>query len=87
MSLSVKREKIIDEIKRIPENRLSEVYSLLHYFRLGIETSRDRIKPVMQFAGAWSDMPEDVFADFMQSIITRRQEAFAGRRIRETNSD
>ncbi|MBI4670117.1 MAG: hypothetical protein HY741_00400 [Chloroflexi bacterium] len=87
MSSSIERERVIEEIRRLPENRLDEIYSLLHFFRIGLETSRDKIKPIMQFAGAWSEMSEDTFADFMRSITTRRQEASAGRRIRETNID
>lgn len=87
MAHSLEREKIMDEVKRIPENRLAEIYSLLHYFRIGIEQSRETLKPIMQFAGAWSGMPEEIFSDFMSSITTRRHEAFAGRRVRETNAD
>ena len=29
--------KVIDEIKRIPPSRLSEVYDFIHFFRLGLE--------------------------------------------------
>lgn len=87
MNLSIEREKIIDEIKRIPDSRLYEIYSLLHYFRMGIESTRKQSKPIMQFAGVWSDMPDDVFADFMTSITTRRREALTGRRRRETDID
>jgi hypothetical protein len=30
--------KVIEEIERIPPNRLAEVYSFIHFFRLGIES-------------------------------------------------
>ncbi|NJN22069.1 MAG: hypothetical protein HC812_13905 [Leptolyngbya sp. RL_3_1] len=30
--------RVIDEIKRIPQDRLSEVYSFIHFFRLGLES-------------------------------------------------
>lgn len=36
--------RVIDEIKRIPPDRLSEIYSFIHFFRLGLElasTQRD----------------------------------------------
>ncbi|RZM77256.1 hypothetical protein [Leptolyngbya iicbica] len=29
--------QVIDEIKRIPPSRLSEVYNFIHFFRLGLE--------------------------------------------------
>lgn len=32
------REKLIQEIQRIPENRLLELLDVLHYFRVGLET-------------------------------------------------
>lgn len=30
------QERIIDEIKQIPPDKLAEVYDLVHYFRLGL---------------------------------------------------
>jgi hypothetical protein len=30
------QEKIIEEIKQIPNNKLAEVYDFLHYFRIGL---------------------------------------------------
>jgi predicted DNA-binding antitoxin AbrB/MazE fold protein len=42
---------------------------------------------VMKFAGAWDDMPDDVFDDFFAEVGRRRQLAFSRRRGRETISD
>lgn len=64
----------------IPEDKLSDIYSLLHYFRLGLEASEKVIKPVMQFAGCWQDMPDEEFAAFTQEIAERRQRAFSTHR-------
>jgi hypothetical protein len=33
---------------------------------------------MMQFAGCWRDMPDDVYAEFIQEIAARRQAAFPG---------
>ncbi len=30
------QEQIIDEIRQIPDEKLAEVYDLIHYFRLGL---------------------------------------------------
>jgi hypothetical protein len=30
------QEQIIEEIKRIPNDKLEEIYDLIHYFRLGV---------------------------------------------------
>ena len=31
------QQQIIDEIQHIPENKLTEVYDLIHYFYLGLQ--------------------------------------------------
>jgi hypothetical protein len=31
------QQQIFDEIKHIPENKLTELYNLIHYFRLGLQ--------------------------------------------------
>lgn len=31
------REKIIGELQNIPEDKLLEIYDLIHYFRLGLD--------------------------------------------------
>ena len=37
--------KVIDEIKRIPPSRLSEVYDFIHFFRLGLESETTQVEP------------------------------------------
>ena len=80
MELSVKRTWILEEIQRIPEERLAEVYAILHYFRVGLEASQNKGRSVMQFAGCWQDMPEETFASFLEEVTVRRQVAFSRRR-------
>jgi hypothetical protein len=41
MTISVERAKLLEEIDLIPEDRLDAIYHLLHYFRLGLEASRE----------------------------------------------
>ncbi len=86
MSVSIERERILDEIQRIPEDKLVEVYAILHYFRVGIEASRTK-GSVMRYAGSWDNMPEETFAKFMQGTSARRQQAFMGRRSHEAGVD
>ena len=87
MSTSVERSKVCEEINRIPEGRLPEIYSLLHSFRLGLETAKEGEASVMRFAGSWQDMPDEAFAAFLREIVDRRQRAFSMRRVRETGTD
>lgn len=44
------------------------------------EKSHNNVDEIMQFAGSWSDMPEEDFSDFCEEIEQRRQ-ASSSRRI------
>ena len=87
MVVSALRGKVIEEVGQIPEGKLSEVYTLLHFFRLGIETAHRPPQDIMQFAGCWQDMPDEEFQEFLHEIRERRQRAFSGRMARETCID
>lgn len=34
-------QKIIDELKEIPEEKLAQIYDLIHHFRLGLNQQND----------------------------------------------
>ncbi len=80
MAKSAIRDRLIDEIKLIPEHRLSEIYDFIHYFRVGLQKSKGNIDQIMKFAGCWKDMPEEVFTDFIREVTQRRKQAFSRRR-------
>lgn len=81
------RNQLIEEIKRIPENRLPEIYDFLHFFRLGLQKSKGSVEQMMKFAGCWDDMPDKVFNDFFEEINQRRDMAFSRRRSGEAIID
>lgn len=98
MESSNLRTEVIKEINLIPEEKLTELYNFIHYFRLGVEASIDTVianpkndgtlqEKIMQLAGSWNDMPDEVFADFNEEIITRRQQAFLRRRSDDESID
>ncbi len=87
MSISIVREKIIKEVQLIPEEKLSEIYNFLHFFRLGIQKPKGNSKEILKFAGSWKDMPEDIFQEFADDIVKRRKNAFSGRRTSGTSID
>lgn len=35
-------QKIIDELNEIPEDKLTQIYELIHYFRLGVNQKNDK---------------------------------------------
>ncbi len=85
MGESIIRDRVIDEIKRIPENKLSEVYDFLHFFRLGLQKSKGPVEQTIKFAGCWNDMPDEVFNDFFEEITQRREMAVSRRRRSEAS--
>ncbi len=87
MGTSATQERVFQEVKLIPEDKLDDVYAILHYFRLGVEASQGKPTSVMQYAGCWQDMPAEVFAEFTREVVNRRQQAFSRRRNGETHAD
>lgn len=85
MEPSTLRTKVLTEINLIPEEKLEEVYNFIHYFRVGVEASQSTPEQIMQFAGCWDDMSNEIFSDLNEEIITRRQQAFLGRRSDESS--
>ena len=80
------QDRIIREIRLIPENKLSQIFDFIHFFRLGLETVNDS-EDIMQFAGCWQDMTDKEFDDFSEEIRERRRCAFSGRNRFETVID
>ncbi len=75
------RTRILEEIQKIPETKLEEIYDFLHYFRVGLGSPESSpASSVLPFAGAWNDMDESTFKEFEEEIQARRQRAFTSRR-------
>lgn len=81
---SVMRDRVVEEIKLVPDHKLTEIYDLIHYFRVGLQSARN-VDQIMGFAGCWKDMPDNVFYEFLQEIAQRRSRAFSRRRSSETS--
>ena len=57
-------QKIVQELQDIPEEKLAEIYDLIHYFRLGLgkERSQPRISGLLtgKLSGAFFEpLPEE----------------------------
>ncbi|MGC9524285.1 MAG: hypothetical protein ACP5D7_01960 [Limnospira sp.] len=48
-------EKIIQELRDIPEDKLAEIYDLIHYFRLGLSREIDQPRTPGLLAETLSD--------------------------------
>lgn len=86
MATTALRVKVIEEIQQMPEEKLGELYDVLHFFRIGLQQSpaSSQEDAVMAFAGCWKDMPNEEFDAFLGDMTTRRTKAFSGRPSRET---
>jgi len=87
MKKSAMRDKIFDEIEKIPDEKVSEILDLLHHYRLGLGAKVSTPDKILKLAGSWSDMPEDDFEEFLKDLKIRRKNAFTSRRNLETSLD
>ena len=78
------REKVAEELRRVPDEKMEKVYNFIRHIRIELQNSGTNVDKIMGFAGCWSDMPDDVFSEFIQEMRDRRAQAFAGRRKNET---
>jgi len=78
------RRKVIEEIQNLPEEKLREIYNVIHFFRVGVESVKSTHHDnIMTFAGCWDDIPDEEFHTFLLEITNRRSNAFSGRNHRE----
>jgi hypothetical protein len=87
METSMLRDRVVEEIKLLPDHKLMEIFDLVHYFRVGWQGAGGNVSQIMKFAGSWKDMPEDTFREFSAEIAQRRSQAFSRRRSGETSID
>ena len=78
------QNRLIKEISLIPEDRHQELYDLIHKFRISLNQSEHKINEIMQFAGSWSDLPEEDFKNFCEEVEERRQASSTRRFSDET---
>ena len=48
-------QKIIDELNEIPEEKLTQIYELIHYFRLGLNQQTDQFRIPGLLKGSFGD--------------------------------
>ena len=81
------RDKLIEEIRLLPDTQLEEIYNMIHEFRMSSETTQNKLDNTLKFAGSWNDLTEEEFRDLSDEISSRRQQAFTHRRNDETIFD
>ena len=81
MNTSQLKEKVLEEVQRVPEDRLEALYHLILHFRLSEEETKANANSVMSYAECWNDLPDELVHDFLEDTAQRRQQAFSRRRI------
>jgi hypothetical protein len=71
MNSSELRTQVWQEIQQVPEDKLVELYHLIHTFRLQAEPTNQQ--PTLQFAGCWNDLPDDTYSEFLDDISLRKR--------------
>lgn len=66
------QEQIIAEIKQIPDEKLAEIYDLIHYFRLGLVQEKQTL-PIKQrpigLAKGQVQIPASLFKSLPNEIL------------------
>ncbi len=65
--------QIIEEISLIPDDKMTELYDLIHNFKMFSNQSENNINQIMHFAGCWENMSDQDFTDFCGDMEQRRQ--------------
>ena len=74
------QEQIIEEIKQIPNDKLVEIYDLIHYFRLGLSQEKQSQKiPVKQRPIGLSKETFQVPGSFFEPLTDEMLDAFEGK--------
>lgn len=76
------KERIIKEVEKIPRDKIDELYDVIHFFRIGIESRRKIIKNTKQealkFFGIWKNMSSEEMT-VLNEIQSRRKKTFRDR--------
>lgn len=75
------QDQIIDEIKKIPSDKLAEIYDLIHYFRMGLAHEKKEpptqrpiglAKDIFQVPASFFDpLPDEILDDFYGRSFNR----------------
>jgi len=75
------RNRILKRIERIS----SEQLSALNEYLKKLEKQEKKKKKVLSYAGVWKDIDENIFREFTEELVVRRQEN--KRRSNEKSAD
>jgi hypothetical protein len=71
------QEQLIEEIKQIPNEKLAEIYDLIHYFRLGLRQER-QVENISQRPIGLAKGQLEIPASFFEPLPDDILDAFEG---------
>jgi len=67
---------ILKEMKDVPVNRLEELYQFVHSLTPSTKQTESLRKKILSFGGAFSDMSEKDYSDFLNNTKKSRAKLF-----------
>lgn len=67
---------ILKELRNVPVDRLEDLYSIIHSLRANTKKSDNTGSKILSFAGAFDDMAENDFNDFINQTKQTRNNLF-----------
>ena len=67
---------ILKEIQDVPSERLEELYQYVHSLNPKKKTTTTKHKKIMSFAGAFKDMKEKDYQEYLQETKRTRKDLF-----------
>ena len=81
--MAISRQKLAEEIASIPDDKLTDLFDLIHRYRLNLDVQASNDGSEQNaFAGIWADMADEDFHGLLQDIEERRRNAFSNRPTR-----
>ncbi len=67
---------ILKELKNVPVDKLEDLYSIIHSLRADVKETGNKRNDILSYAGAFADLSEKDYNDFIKSTQETRDELF-----------
>lgn len=67
---------ILEELNDVPEDKLSELHNFINSLKISTKKSEKKRKKILSFAGAFNDISQNDYDDFVKETKKTRAELF-----------
>jgi hypothetical protein len=78
MKMEVIYQSILQKLSTLPVDYLQQVDAFLSQLGEEVQLKEENRQKIMSFAGAWRDMPQEAFNDYLREARKAGNEAFGG---------